>query len=109
MALTMLFALLGSLLLSLTLVPALATFVVPKKVHRQGRLFGGLVRGYRALLRFGLARPAVVLGLATLLVAGGGLVATRLGADSTEFSHRTIGCAHTSSRLRPTPRARRHR
>ena len=30
-------------------------------------------------------------------------------ADSTGFSHRTMGCAHTSSRLRSTPRAPRHR
>ena len=81
MALTMLFALLGSLLLSLTLVPALSTFVVPKKAHRPNRVFSALIRGYRAVLRFGLRQPVVVLGLALLVLGNGAFLVTQLGSE----------------------------
>lgn len=77
MALTMLFALLGSLLLSLTLVPALSTFVRPAP-HR-GPTF--LARAYRKVVRVAIRRPLVVLAVSLPLVVFGGLLATRLGTE----------------------------
>ncbi len=81
MALTMLFALAGSLLLSLTLVPALTTLVLPKKAHRPSRLFGWFTRGYRALLRGALRYPVVVIALALLVLGNAAWLATRLGSE----------------------------
>lgn len=89
MALTVVFALLGSMLLSLTLMPVLASFAL-----RRGRTSGGaaheerrpwLLRAleglYRPVLRAGLAHPIAVLVVAGLCLAVGGLAATRLGAE----------------------------
>ena len=78
MALTMLFALLGSLLLSLTLVPALSTFVRPAP-HRRGPSL--LARAYRRTVRAAVHRPLVVVLLGLPLVVGGTLLATRLGTE----------------------------
>ncbi|HRE89352.1 MAG TPA: efflux RND transporter permease subunit, partial [Myxococcota bacterium] len=77
MALTMLFALLGSLLLSLTLVPALSTFV--RTAHRRGPSL--LTRVYRRTVRAAVHRPLVVIALSTPLVVGGFVLATRLGTE----------------------------
>ena len=81
MALTMLFALAGSLLLSLTLVPALTSFVVAKKAHAPGRVFAWLTRGYRAFLRGALRHPGAVIALAVLVLGNATWLATRLGSE----------------------------
>ena len=84
MALTVIFALLGSMLLSLTLVPVLASLALrPGRGggHEKNHLVRLLERAYRPVLAGALARPALVLGGALLAVAGGGLLASRLGSE----------------------------
>ncbi|MFE8595779.1 efflux RND transporter permease subunit [Archangium violaceum] len=83
MALTVIFALLGSALLSLTLMPVLASFALKRghKEHREPRLVTLLSRGYRPLLGWALRHTRTVLAGAALLVVGAGLAATQLGSE----------------------------
>ena len=82
MALTVMFALLGSLILSLTLVPALcATFLsrtAAEKPNRVVEFFQGL---YRPSLRFALRRGRLVLGGAAFLLLAALVLAMRLGSE----------------------------
>jgi len=82
MALTVIFALAGSLLLSLTLMPVLASFFLRGGAVRPDNL---VVRGFRALyrpvLRFALrARHAVIAG-AVVFFAGGVWLFARTGSE----------------------------
>jgi len=82
MALTVLFALAGSLALSLTLIPVLASLGLGGRgAHRENALVRALQRAYRPLLRAALDHPRAVLGAGLLLLAGAGLVAARLGSE----------------------------
>ncbi|HZU95504.1 MAG TPA: CusA/CzcA family heavy metal efflux RND transporter [Planctomycetota bacterium] len=82
MALTVIFALVGSTILSLTVVPALASIGLSRRRRPDdGVLLGALKRGYRACVRFALARPVPVLTAATLAVVGAAALATRLGTE----------------------------
>lgn len=82
MALTVIFALIGSMMLSLTLMPVLASLVLPRHIgHRENALVRGLKRLYLPVLDWALRRrSAVVLG-AIAAVAGAALLATRLGSE----------------------------
>ncbi len=68
-ALTIVFALSGSLALSLTLIPVLSSFVLRGSAHKDPILMRVLERGYRPLLRFCLAHPLPVYVVA---IAGAG-------------------------------------
>jgi cobalt-zinc-cadmium resistance protein CzcA len=82
MALTVLFALAGSMLLSLTLVPALASTVLAPHAASQTRAEGSwLARGYRASLRRALALPRATLLSALGLVLAAGALAPRIGSE----------------------------
>jgi cobalt-zinc-cadmium resistance protein CzcA len=82
MALTVVFALVGSMLLSLTVMPVLASLVLKKgRGHGEGRLVRWLKRGYRPVLAWALRRRMLVLGLATLLVGNAAFLATQLGSE----------------------------
>ncbi len=82
MALTVVFALLGSLLLSLTLMPVLASLVLPARGReRENVLVRGLLALYRPVLALALRRRAPVLLLAAACVVAGALLATRLGSE----------------------------
>ncbi len=82
MALTVIFALAGSMLLSMTLMPVLASYVLRKgRARRENFLVRSLQRGYRPLLGWVLGRRALVLVVAALVVASSGLLATRLGSE----------------------------
>ncbi len=59
-ALTIIFALSGSLALSLTLIPVLSSLVLRGRAQREPILMRVLSAGYRPLLRFCLAHPAPV-------------------------------------------------
>jgi heavy metal efflux system protein len=82
MALTVLFALCGSLILSMTFMPALATLMLPRNL-REGDVW--LVRWvkqrYEPLVRRCLARPVFTVGVAVFVFAVSIPVAWTLGAD----------------------------
>ncbi|PKN54069.1 MAG: CusA/CzcA family heavy metal efflux RND transporter [Deltaproteobacteria bacterium HGW-Deltaproteobacteria-14] len=82
MAWTVIFALAGSLVLALTLVPVLASLFVrrPPK-HHETLLVRGLRRLYRPALDGALRRRGLTIGAAALIFAGGVALATTLGAE----------------------------
>jgi len=82
MALTVIAALLGSMLASLTLVPALTSLAVRARGgHREVRLVRAAQRLYRPALRRALDAPGIVLAGALLLVLNAAFLASRLGTE----------------------------
>jgi cobalt-zinc-cadmium resistance protein CzcA len=82
MALTVICALAGAMLMSLTLVPVLASLGLGRaRAHRKNAIVRALERGYRPILHFGLDRPAVVVAVALLLLGNAAFLATRLGSE----------------------------
>ena len=82
MALTVIFALLGSMVLSLTLMPVLASLLLPRRrVHRENLVVRAVKRAYRPALHAALRFRWAVLGGAALLLGGAALLATRLGSE----------------------------
>ncbi len=82
MALTVLFALATAFVLSLTLVPALAAWVLPAKtVDVPSPILVAIQRVYEPLLKRLVARPIVALGCALLVLALGVAVGTRMGTE----------------------------
>lgn len=80
MALTAVFALFGSMVASLTLMPVLASLFVHGG-HGENALVRGLQRLYRPVLRAALRSPALVVGVALLALANAAFLATRLGSE----------------------------
>jgi len=82
MALTVIFTLIGSMICSLTLVPALSVLAL-KTGAREGRnrLVEALERAYRPLLHFALARPWPLLGLALVALVSACALVPRLGSE----------------------------
>ncbi|WP_437786685.1 efflux RND transporter permease subunit [Sorangium sp. So ce1097] len=82
MALTVIFALLGSMILSVTLMPALASLLLPRRAsEREGAVARLLRRAYLPVLRGALRFRWAVLAGAALLLANAAFLATRLGAE----------------------------
>ncbi len=82
MALTMIFALAGSLLVALTLIPALTSLLLPREVsHAEPWLVRQTKRGYGPLLRWAMRFRATVLLSALSLVVLAGIITSRLGAE----------------------------
>jgi len=82
MALTVIFALLGSLVLSLTLMPALCAAFLPRRAaEKENRFVAALQRHYQRGLTWALARPRRVLVVAGFLVLSAAFLATRLGSE----------------------------
>lgn len=82
MAMTVIFALAGSMLLSLTLIPVLASMGLPRRVaHRDNVLVRLLQRAYRPVLHFALGHPWIVIGMALLVLVNAAFLATRLGSE----------------------------
>ena len=86
MALTVVLALLTSLLLALTVMPAAASLLVrPADVaavqRRAPLLFRVAARGYAPVLRAATARPLIVAVLAVALLGVGGLLFARAGSE----------------------------
>ncbi len=82
MALTVVFALLGSLVLSLTLTPVLTSLLLPRKMReREPWLIRAARWVYRPLLRAALAQRLAVLGLAAAALLAGVIVARGLGSE----------------------------
>ena len=81
MALTVIFALLGSVVLSMTLAPVLASFALRKGAHAEPRFVTWLKRVYAPVLAFVLGHPRAVLGAALAVLAVAAVGATRLGSE----------------------------
>ena len=82
MARTVLFALLGAFILSLTVVPVLASYFLHGRPARNETWIMHQARlGYAPLLRRVLARPSITLGVGLVVLALGGGLLTRLGAE----------------------------
>lgn len=82
MALTVIFALAGSMLASLTLVPVLTSlFVRVRGAHKEVRLVRLAQWLYRPILTRALNAPAAVLSFAVLLLVNAALLATTLGSE----------------------------
>ena len=82
MAWTVVFALTGSLLLSLTLIPVLASLFLKKTgSEHEPRFVGILRRGYLRALEVCFSWRRAVVGAAVVLVVAGAVVASRLGAE----------------------------
>ncbi len=82
MALTVIFALAGSMVLSMTLMPVLASYVLEKgKGHADNRLVRRLRSAYRPLLGWALGHCKAVLAIAALVMLAAASLATRLGSE----------------------------
>ncbi len=81
MALTVIFALAGSMIASLTLMPVLASLCLPKKLKDREPLVIRLAkRAYAPLLRYVLSARGVVLSLTGVALVGAVWIALNLGA-----------------------------
>ena len=78
-ALTIVFALLGSLVLSLTAIPVLASFLVRKVGHREPLLVRWLQRLYQPALSWSLNHSHWVVGLALVALAFTGFAFSQVG------------------------------
>jgi cobalt-zinc-cadmium resistance protein CzcA len=82
MAATVVLALLGAMILSLTFVPAAVALLIGDRVaEKENRLMAAARRGYEPLLRRVMDNGPVVLTGAAVLLALSGLLATRLGSE----------------------------
>lgn len=82
MALTVVLALLGAMILSVTFVPAAVALFIGKKVsEKENRLMLRAKRRYAPLLDLALRRTPLVLAGATLFVALCGVIASRMGSE----------------------------
>ena len=82
MALTVIFALVGSMILSMTLMPVLASYTLRKGHHASdNRIVRWLRNRYRPLLGWALDHRKLVLILAGTVVLNAAFLATRLGSE----------------------------
>ncbi|MGF6605237.1 cobalt-zinc-cadmium resistance protein CzcA [Paraburkholderia sp. WSM4175] len=82
MALTVVFALLASLVITLTVMPVLASFLLRGKVaEHESRIIHWIRRRYEPVLTRAAHRPVLTIGLAVLLLALAGVLGSRLGAE----------------------------
>ena len=82
MALTLIFALFGALLIALFLTPALSLWMLPARpTFRESALMRALITMYERLLERVLRFRRVVLVSVVVLLAGTGVLASRLGSE----------------------------
>ncbi|WP_396617626.1 efflux RND transporter permease subunit [Lysobacter soli] len=82
MAVTVVLALTGAMLLSLTFVPAAIALCLRGRVaEKESRVITWAQRAYRPALAWSLSHRAVMIGAAGVLVAGCAFLATRLGTE----------------------------
>lgn len=81
MALTVVFALAGSLIFSMTLMPVLASYLLSKTSDRgEPWIIRGLKRVYRPAVKWAVARRTLVLGSALIAVVGTVPIGLKLGS-----------------------------
>ena len=78
-ALTIVFALAGSLILSLTVIPVLSSYLLGEVSHEDPWLPRQLLKLYGPALSWGLRRPAVVVVFALVMLFAAGVIQTRVG------------------------------
>lgn len=83
MALTVIFALLGSMVLSLTLMPVLASLLLPKRVEEREPLLMRIAHAiHYPILQFAMHHKLAVLGFAAgVLILAFGMIAPHLGSE----------------------------
>jgi len=85
MAITFSFVLLGALLLSLTYVPMMTAWTMPKKIRDKQTFSDKIIKAlqsiYRPTLQFALRLPYLILGVALALLVGAILLFRTLGAE----------------------------
>jgi len=82
MAFTVVIALIGAMILSITFVPAaVALFIGDKVAEKENRLMGWARQAYEPLLRRVMSAKPLVLTAAAVAVVLSGLLATRLGSE----------------------------
>ena len=83
MALTVIFALAGSMILSLTLMPVLASLLLPKRIEEREPLLMRIAHRIHApILRFSMHHKFAVIGFAAgVLVVAYGMIAPNLGSE----------------------------
>jgi cobalt-zinc-cadmium resistance protein CzcA len=82
MALTLTFALIAGTILALTVVPALASFAVRRKIaEHESFIVRKLVSLYRPILALALQRRALVLGVSVLSLLAAGVMACFIGSE----------------------------
>ena len=83
MALTVIFALIGSMIMSLTLMPVLASLLLPRKIEeREPLLMRVAHRIHAPLLRFSMTNKPLVMAFAGLVMfVAFGLIAPNLGSE----------------------------
>ncbi|MFO1096502.1 MAG: CusA/CzcA family heavy metal efflux RND transporter [Planctomycetaceae bacterium] len=83
MALTVIFALLGSMVLSLTLMPVLASFLLPKKVEENEPFLMRIAHAiHYPILQFAMHHKLAVMGFAaSVLIVAFGMIAPNLGSE----------------------------
>ncbi len=82
MAFTVVVALLGAMILSVTFIPAAVALLIGNKVsEKENRLMQWASRGYAPILAWGMGNKALVLTVAGVAVVLSGLLATRMGSE----------------------------
>jgi cobalt-zinc-cadmium resistance protein CzcA len=82
MAFTVVLALLGALILSVTFVPAAVAIVLSGRIsERESALMRGAKRAYAPALEWALANRSIVVAAAAALVVVSGVAATRMGRE----------------------------
>ena len=83
MAMTVIFALLGSMVLSMTLMPVLASLILPRRIKEETPFFMRIAHAlHNPLLRLCMSHKVAVLGIAaTVLLVSFGMIAPQLGAE----------------------------
>ncbi|MBS0260706.1 MAG: efflux RND transporter permease subunit [Planctomycetes bacterium] len=82
MAITVVFVLVGSLVLSLTLTPVAASFLLPRKISEEDVLLVRAARWlYAPVLRWGLTFPGVLLGVAGAALLASAMMLVGMGTE----------------------------
>jgi len=82
MAFTVVAALLGAMLLSVTFIPAAVALLIGEKVEeKENRLMAAARRAYLPLLEWALAHRPLVITIAAVSIALSALLATRMGSE----------------------------
>ena len=82
MAYTVVIALVGAMILSVTFIPAaVALFMNGKIEEKENKAIGMLKQGYLPLLKMALANKALFITVAVAVITLSGLIATRMGSE----------------------------